>query len=59
MTLKIVGATKADWKIIMPEISPEKKINTEFIFKLYDQKFLNLAGLNTNHCEFLHFYEQA
>ena len=36
MTLKIVGATKADWKIIMPDISPEKKINMEFIFKLYD-----------------------
>ena len=59
MTLKIVGATRADWKIIIPEISPEQKIKIEFIFKLYDQKFLNLGVLNTNHCEFQHFCEQA
>lgn len=59
MTLKIVGATKADWKIIIPEINPDKKIKMEFIFKLYDQKFPNLGVLNTNHCEFQHFYEQA
>ena len=46
MTLKIVGATKADWKIIIPEISPDKKIKMELIgnYSKYPVKiFLDLV----------------
>ena len=39
MTLKIVGATKADWKIIIPEISPDKKINMELIGNYFPENF--------------------
>ena len=41
ITLKTVGATRADWKIIIPEINPDKKTKIEFIVKLSGQKSLS------------------
>ena len=37
MILKTVGATRADWKIIIPEISPEQKIKIEFIINYFPE----------------------